>query len=197
MLRSRGLETVLDLLYHLPFRYEDRRQIKEVRNLVPGEKVTVLARVERGSASRVRKGALGLFEATLSDGRGTLEARWFNNNRLADVLVPGVRVALFGKVESEWRNRPLMVQPEFEILHDDEEDESLHTGRVVPIYEAIVKISTRIFRTLFHRRHRGLRVRTKLFSPIAQGSEIPAAQPAKNRPGNTEEACALVGYVPL
>lgn len=151
MLRSRGLETVLDLLYHLPFRYEDRRQIKEVRDLVPGEKVTVLARVERGSASRVRKGALGLFEATLSDGRGTLEARWFNNNRLADVLVPGVRVALFGKVEAEWRKRPLMVQPEFEILHENEEDESLHTGRVVPIYEAIVKISTRIFRTLFHR----------------------------------------------
>jgi ATP-dependent DNA helicase RecG len=151
MLRSRGLETVLDLLYHLPFRYEDRRQIKEVRSLVPGEKVTVLARVERGSVSRFRKGALGLFEATLSDGRGTLEARWFNNNRLADVLVPGVRVALFGKVEAERRNRPLMVQPEFEILHENEEDEGLHTGRIVPVYEAIVKLSTRIFRTLFHR----------------------------------------------
>ncbi|HEX6544887.1 MAG TPA: ATP-dependent DNA helicase RecG [Bryobacteraceae bacterium] len=151
MLRSRGLETVLDLLYHLPFRYEDRRQIKDLRSLTPGEKVTVLARVERGSISRFRKNATGLFEATLSDGRGTLHARWFNNKRLAEILVPGVHVALFGKVESERRNSLLMVQPEFEILDEAEGEESLHTGRITPIYEAVVKISTRIFRSLLHR----------------------------------------------
>ena len=151
MLRSRGLETVLDLLYHLPFRYEDRREIKDLRSLVPGEKVTVLARVERGSLSRFRNSAAGVFDVTLGDGLGTLEARWFNNRRLAEVLVPGVRLALFGKVETGRRNALLMVQPEFEILDENEDDESLHTGRIVPIYEAIAKISTRIFRTLFHR----------------------------------------------
>jgi ATP-dependent DNA helicase RecG len=151
MLRSRGLETVLDLLYHLPFRYEDRRQVKPLRSLTPGEKVTVLARVERGAVSRFRKNAGGLFEVTLTDGLGSLEARWFNNKRLAEILVPGTRLALFGKVETGRRGSLLMVQPEFEIFDDNEGDESLHTGRIVPIYEAISKISTRIFRTLFHR----------------------------------------------
>jgi ATP-dependent DNA helicase RecG len=152
ILASRNLRTVLDLLYHLPFRYEDRSQVKALRELVPGEKVTVLARVERSTLSGFQRRALGLFEATLSDGTGTLLARWFNGRHLAEMLTSGTRLSLFGKIEFDRQYAgPIMVQPEFEILTGDDDDESIHTGRIVPIYEAVGKVSTRLFRVFLHR----------------------------------------------
>lgn len=152
VLASRDLRTVLDLLYHLPFRYEDRTQVKPLRQLVPGEKVTVLARVERTRLSALQRRGLGLFEATLSDGTGTLLARWFNGKHLTEMLTSGTRLSLFGKIEFDRQYlAPIMVQPEFEILTDNDEDESIHTGRIVPIYEAVGKISTRLFRVFLHR----------------------------------------------
>jgi ATP-dependent DNA helicase RecG len=67
--------------------------------------------------------------------------------------VPGLRVALFGKIEIDSYTGQLgVMHPEFEILSDDDDPESyLHTGRIVPIYEAASKITTRVFRTLVHR----------------------------------------------
>jgi len=154
MLAAKGLSTVIDLLYYAPFRYEDRRNIKAISELAPGEKAVVLARVAHAKLSRFRRGASGVFEATFQDGSGaSLQGRWFHGERYADTLVPDVRVALFGKVELERaQGSRLMVQPEIEILSgDDDGDQSLHTGRIVAVYEAASKISTRVFRTLLHR----------------------------------------------
>ncbi len=154
MLAAKGLSTVSDLLYYAPFRYEDRRNVKPISMLAPGEKAAVLARVAGSQMSGFRRRALGLFEATLEDGSGAhLVARWFHGERYADSLISGTRVAVFGKVELDrgQRNGRLMVQPEIEILSDDDEDDSiLHSGRIVPVYEAAGKISTRVFRKLIH-----------------------------------------------
>jgi ATP-dependent DNA helicase RecG len=151
MLSAKGLETVADLLYYAPFRYEDRRNLKPISQLAPGEKAAVLAQVDSGKLSTFRRGAVALFEATLRDGgTGRLRARWFHGERFADTLTAGVRVALFGKVEQDRENGALlMVQPEIELLaREDEEDETLHTGRIVAVYEAAGKVSTRVFRQL-------------------------------------------------
>ena len=152
MLSARGLLIVQDLLYYLPFRYEDRSNTKELSSLVPGEKATVLARIEKANLSNFQRHSLGFFDATLSDGSGTLIARWFNGKHLVDWLTPGTRLALFGKIEYDRRRLAMvMVQPEFEIMQDNDEEEQLHTGRIVPVYEAVGKISTRVFRQLLHR----------------------------------------------
>ena len=70
-----------------------------------------------------------------------------------DVLGAGLKVALYGKVEFDSYSGELtMMHPEYEMLSDDEDgDASLHTGRVVPIYEGAGKITTRLFRTLIHK----------------------------------------------
>jgi ATP-dependent DNA helicase RecG len=154
MLTAKGLETVSDLLYYAPFRYEDRRNVKAIRELAPGEKAAVLARVGSAKLSTFRHRSAGLFEAILQDGSGAnLCARWFHGERFVDSLTPGTRVAVFGKVELERaRSARLMVQPELEILSDDEDgEETLHSGRVVAVYEAAGKVSTRVFRTLLDR----------------------------------------------
>ncbi len=65
-----------------------------------------------------------------------------------------MKVALFGKVEFDsYAGELTMMHPEFEILSGDDDDgeAALHSGRVVPIYEAAGKVNTRMLRTLIHR----------------------------------------------
>jgi ATP-dependent DNA helicase RecG len=151
MLAAKGLETVSDLLYYAPFRYEDRSNVKPIAQLAPGEKAAVLARVASAKMSGFRRRALGLFEVIFTDdGAGKLLVRFFHGERYVDSLIPDTRVALFGKVElDKSTGHRLMVQPEVEII--DEADETLHSGRIVAVYEAASKISTRVFRSLIDR----------------------------------------------
>jgi ATP-dependent DNA helicase RecG len=154
MLEAKGLRVVEDLLFYPPFRYEDRSNVKPIRALAPGEMATVLATVRSSRVSGFQRRNLGLFEATFTDeSAANLTGKWFHGGYLNDVLAAGQRVALFGKVEFDSYSRGLvMMHPEFEILGDDEDgDSSLHTGRVVPIYEAAGKVTTRVFRALLHR----------------------------------------------
>src|SRR6185437_10515126 len=153
MLSAKGLETVADLLYYAPFRYEDRSNVKPIRELAPGEKAATVARVATTKLAGFRRASLGLFEAVFEDGSAdALLARFFHGERYADRLVPGVRAALFGKIELDRASgRRMIVQPEVEILSDEEEDNTLHLGRIVAVYEAASKISTRVFRGLLDR----------------------------------------------
>jgi ATP-dependent DNA helicase RecG len=154
MLEAKGLTTVEDLLAYPPFRYEDRSNMKSVGQLAPGEMATVTAEVKTARLAGFRRRNLGLFEATFTDASGALLAgKWFHGAYLEKVIQPGQRIALYGKVEYDSYSGELsMLHPEFEILpEDEEEDASLHTGRIVPIYEAAGKITTRVFRTLVNR----------------------------------------------
>ncbi|HXE75908.1 MAG TPA: ATP-dependent DNA helicase RecG [Candidatus Xenobia bacterium] len=154
MFEAKGLRVVEDLLFYPPFRYEDRTNVKTIRQLAPGEMATVLATVRSTRLAGFQRRNLGLFEATFTDSSAAvLAAKWFHGAYLNDVLSPGQKVALFGKVEFDSYSRTLsMMHPEFEILSGEEDgDASLHTGRVVPVYEAVGKITTRALRTLTHR----------------------------------------------
>jgi ATP-dependent DNA helicase RecG len=155
MLQAKGLLTVEDLLFYVPFRYEDRSNVKSIAQLAPGEMATVIAEVRSAKVSGFQRRSLGLFEARFSDAsRATLAGKWFHGGYLANVLAPGQKIALFGKVEFDsYSGDMTMLHPEFEILTEDdvEGDAALHVGRVVPIYEAVSKLTTRMLRTLMHR----------------------------------------------
>src|ERR1039457_5756076 len=143
MLESKGLAAVEDLLANVPFRYEDRSNMKTVAQLAPGEMATVTGFHRRN---------LGLFEARFSDSsRAILACTWFHGGYLANVFSEGMKVALFGKVEFDsYAGELTMLHPEFEILSGDDEDgeATLHTGRIVPIYEGVSKLTTRVLRVL-------------------------------------------------
>jgi ATP-dependent DNA helicase RecG len=155
MLEAKGLSTVEDLLGYMPLRYEDRSNLKPIAQLAPGEMATVIAEVRTAKLSAFKRRNLGMFEATFADGsRANLAAKWFHGSYLTNVLVPGLRVALFGKIEMDsYTGQLTVMHPEFELLpaDDDEGDASLHTGRVVPIYEAAGKVTTRVFRSVVRR----------------------------------------------
>ena len=155
MLEAKGLSTVEDLLAYVPFRYEDRSNVKAVNELAPGEMATVIAEVRSASLSGFKRRNLGLFEASFTDrSRGILVGKWFHGGYLANVFAPGQKVALYGKVEFDsYAGQITMLHPEYEILTDDDDavEAALHLGRVVPVYEAVSKISTRVLRAMVHR----------------------------------------------
>ena len=155
MLQGKGLVTVEDLLGYVPFRYEDRSNMKSIAQLAPGEMATVIADVSSAKLSGFRRRNLGLFEVRFTDAsRATLAGKWFHGGYLANVFAEGMKVALYGKVEFDSYTGDLtMLHPEFEILSGDDEDgeATLHVGRIVPIYEGISKLTTRILRIFTHR----------------------------------------------
>ena len=155
MLEAKGLSTVEDLLAYVPFRYEDRSNMKTVAQLAPGEMATVIAEVRSVKLSGFKRRSLGMFEARFTDAsRATLLGKWFHGDYLTKVLAEGMKVALYGKVEFDtYSGEIAMLHPEFEILAGDDDDgeSSLHVGRVVPIYEAVGKLTTRLLRTVTHR----------------------------------------------
>jgi ATP-dependent DNA helicase RecG len=155
MLETKALVTVEDLLGYAPFRYEDRTNIKTIAQLAPGEMATVVADVQSAHLRGFRRRNIGLFEAIFKDtSKERLLAKWFHGGYLVDRFLPGVRAALYGKIELDnYTGDLLMMHPEFEILSGDDSDgdAALHTGRIVPVYEAAGKVTTRAFRSLVHR----------------------------------------------
>ena len=100
MLQGKSLVTVEDLLGYVPFRYEDRSNMKSIAQLAPGEMATVIADVSSAKLSGFRRRNLGLFEVRFTDAsRATLAGKWFHGGYLANVLAEGMKVALYGKVE--------------------------------------------------------------------------------------------------
>src|ERR1700691_5364960 len=67
MLEAKGLSMVEDLLAYVPFRYEDRSNVKAVNELAPGEMATVIAEVRTASLSGFKRRNLGLLEASFTD----------------------------------------------------------------------------------------------------------------------------------
>jgi len=161
VLAAKGIHTVDDLLHYLPFRYEDRLNPRGIGELRPGEMATVIAEVRTSGLFRTRR--MPIFQMTAGQGRARLKCIWFNASYLQDKFKPGQLVALYGKVDEDYRGGDLqIVQPQFEILGDpgDESDDvtgkklqaSLEIGRIVPIYESAGqgRLTSRWFRRSIH-----------------------------------------------
>ena len=105
--------------------------MKTVAQLAPGEMATVLAEVRSAKLAGFQRKNLGMFEAVFTDSsRALLAGKWFHGKYLADVLYPGQRVALFGKVEYDNYSRELgMLHPEFEILTGEEDEGPVRLAR--------------------------------------------------------------------
>ncbi|HEY6377266.1 MAG TPA: ATP-dependent DNA helicase RecG [Edaphobacter sp.] len=138
-LAKRGVETVEDLLYHLPFRYEDRLNPLPISALKAGTMASVIGEV-RGSVL-LRTRSMPLFEMTVGQGLDTVKCIWFHGSYLKDRFRTGQMVALYGKLEASRSSagKFKMIQPQFEILPETGSPEAefvmLEVGRIVPVYE--------------------------------------------------------------
>lgn len=140
-----GLETLGDLLWHLPRRYDDYSKLKTIDRLWYGEDVTIIGTVESIDVRPVRRGKMKLTEAVISDGTASLRVTWFNQPWIADKLQTGVGVVLSGRVE-QYLGRLTMNNPEWELL----EQKQLHTNRIVPVYPLTAGITSKWLRRVMN-----------------------------------------------
>jgi len=140
-LRRLGVETVRDLLWLFPFRYNDFSQVRPIAGLVVGEEQTVLGDVWSSGAGLV--GRRKASEAVIGDETGMLRVVWWGQTYIARQLREGMKVALSGKVTA-YRGQKQMENPEWEAL----EGESLHTRRLVPVYPGTEGLPQRLVRRL-------------------------------------------------
>jgi ATP-dependent DNA helicase RecG len=159
------LHTVEDLLYRFPIRYEDRGTFQTIAALRPGITASVVGEVVGCGIRPTRRPRFKIFELVVRDRTGALRAIWFNQPFLNDVFRPHQRVILFGKLELTSHGLQLQ-NPQYEVLpqaapegesldageavHELERDDTLHTGRIVPIYEKTGTVTTKMQRVLVH-----------------------------------------------
>jgi ATP-dependent DNA helicase RecG len=159
-----GLHTLEDLLYRFPIRYEDRGTFQTIASLRPGMTASVVGEIVACGLRPTRRPRFKIFEMLVRDRTGSLRAIWFNQPFLNDVFKPHQRVILYGKLELT--SHGLQFQsPQYEMLPGDRDtaanqeesdsaeahdDDTLHTGRIVPIYEKTGHLTTKMQRVLVH-----------------------------------------------
>lgn len=151
-LRKVGLATVGDLLARFPKRYEDRAAFRDPSSLRAGEAATLAGTVATGGVRLTRRRGFRIFEALVRAGEGSVRAVWLNQPYMADVIRRDARVVLYGRVEPHARGGWQLTNPEYEVIADEPDPgsrgHSLHTGRIVPVYEKTGSLTARMQRTL-------------------------------------------------
>jgi ATP-dependent DNA helicase RecG len=142
-LKKLGISTVGDLLYHLPFRYEDYSIIAKISSLQAGEKVTVTGAV-KSIENVYTKQRKKIQKAQLIDETGEIEIIWYNQPFLTNILKSGTRISISGT--TMWFGNHLVFEsPEYEIIKQTVN--FIHTGRLVPIYPETAGITSKWMRS--------------------------------------------------
>ncbi len=126
-----GIETVGDLLAHVPHGYRDHSTVRKLGELRLGEEATVIAEVRSARVRPTRRRNLRIVEATIVDETGPLKAVWFNQAWLAEKLRPGVHVLLHGKLD-----RQGLRVSSHEIVDRAKGATGIHTLGIVPVHSA-------------------------------------------------------------
>jgi ATP-dependent DNA helicase RecG len=164
LLARRGLQTVEDLLFHLPVRYDDRTRLARIAELQVGLRATFAGEVLVAD-SGVRRGGRRVFQAVVGDGSGTIDLKWFRAPEgLAGTVKKGARLLVSGEVR-RWRFSKEMIHPEIEPLRDPAET-ARHLG-VVPDYPGIEGLPPRTLR-------RGVELAVDQAADLVEG-HLPAA----------------------
>ncbi|MEI6287978.1 MAG: ATP-dependent DNA helicase RecG [bacterium] len=123
------IETVRDLIFYYPFRYDDFSQLKKISELSVGDVATIRAKVELIAAKRSPRQRKIITEALISDETDQIKIIWFNQPWIAKSIRPGDELFISGKVAGDLFNL-YFSSPSYEKVSAH----SLHTARLVPIY---------------------------------------------------------------
>ncbi|NTW66526.1 MAG: ATP-dependent DNA helicase RecG [Nitrospirae bacterium] len=151
LMKKLGIATVEDALSYLPWRYEDRGNLKKIARLTYGAFETVSGEVISTEVVQTRRKWVKVFELVIKDGTGVLVGSWFNQPFMQKAFRTGQKVILSGvvKANSYKGGRPQIDNPDYEVLDDDDpESLPIHTGRTVPIYRTTAGLSARALRSI-------------------------------------------------
>jgi ATP-dependent DNA helicase RecG len=127
-----GLKTIEDLLYHLPFRYEDRRLIKSIREASLGLEESFVGEILGLQRKYNPRRRTQVLVGSLADESGTLGLFWYRApTYLINGLAKGQRLFVHGRVEAGPAGQKRIIHPEFEVLESRDTDA---LKRIVPVY---------------------------------------------------------------
>ncbi|HQK07673.1 MAG TPA: ATP-dependent DNA helicase RecG, partial [Spirochaetota bacterium] len=141
-----GLETVEDLLYFLPRKYIDRSNTKSINNCFVNDFVTVMGIVKQVKISGHKKKFL---EIVIDDGTDTLSGVFFGGIQYFIKLFEKGDTVLFSGRVDYYTNKQI-IHPEYDFIGDS--SDTLHTGRIVPIYPSTENLKTNGFNSRFFRK---------------------------------------------
>lgn len=149
---AEGVHILSDLLDHPPFRYEDRTRFKPIRSLVDGEWALIRAEVCTADDGISSRRGMSIVTVLVRDNGGAVPLKFFNQPYLRNVFRPGMKLVSYGQVrrDSYAGGSLSILNPECEILADEKGD-SVHSGRVVPIYRKFAGLKTRLLRQIMFR----------------------------------------------
>ena len=137
-----GIETIGDLLWHVPHGHRDRAGVREVAELRIGEEATVMVSVRSARVRPTRRRNLRLVEAAVADDSGPMKAVWFNQAYLAERLHPGTRLLLNGKLDRSG----FRVATHEIVAGGTAPGAGLHTTGIVPVHNATRELSAKRLR---------------------------------------------------
>lgn len=141
-----GINTVEDLLYHIPFRYQDRREIRKIGDLTIGEENATIGQLVRMGKRFMARSRRWVLEGVVRDETGFLFLLWYHQHRYFQQRYQiGQQVLLYGKVELGMKGGKWMIHPDMEPV--EEEDE---TARILPIYNKTTEMTVGAMRRLVH-----------------------------------------------
>lgn len=163
LLNQLNIQTVENLLYHFPRRYLDYNNRVKICELKPGEDVTIIGTVRSVNAYNAKNRNVSILSLTLRDETGQCQANWFYGKANRGMLeiyksrfAPGTDVLLSGKVKwDSYKRMAAIDRPEVEILSYQDasaatDSDSLHAGRIVPIYKLTEGLNLRFLRRAIH-----------------------------------------------
>ena len=139
-LEKLNIKRLSDFLFHIPFRYDDYSLISKIGNVQRGEVVTIQGTVVE-IKNELTKNWKRLQKAKVQDQTGSIDVIWFNQPYLVNVIRKGENISLSGKID--WYLHKIVLQsPEYEIGSS----ETIHTGRLVPVYSETRGVSSKWLR---------------------------------------------------
>jgi len=141
LLSKLGLNTIEDMIYYFPRRYDDYSELKLIKNLKYGEEVTIIAYVKSISSFTTRNKNRKIVQALVSDDTASIQLLWFNQEFQLRYLRKNMFLSISGKVE-QYMGRLVMYHPEYEQI----DQQQLNTKRIVPVYALTARLSQRWLR---------------------------------------------------
>lgn len=138
-LADRGFKTVRDLLLNLPLHYLDRSALGQIKDLTNDRELTFMGEVT--SISNFYRRPRSIQSATVKDETGRVKLMWFNNPFILKKIFKGRSYVFSGRLSAKGS----VVQPVVAGLGED----SLHTGRIVPVYSGSFGIKVGSLRRIY------------------------------------------------
>ena len=158
-LNEMGIKTVKDLLLYPPRRYEDRKCTAFIQSIEEGNKYTLSVIVEHARPVYLRPG-LSQARVIFKDSTGIIEGIFWGRPYLTrHIFQPGKKFFLYGMAEKT-NSRLIINNPEYE--ENIDEETTIHTGRIVPIYTVPEGIALRSFRRWIYETLLSIRIQDHL-----------------------------------